>query len=169
MTREGALLITVAVTVVLLALMVWAWRRKARRDATPLSEMYELPEGSQLGDVFDGQYVATTRTGEPMQRIAAPGLGFISSATISVADTGVVLDLVGQRRVVIPADRIDEVAQATVAIDRIVETDGLVRLTWRTDSGSVVDTYLRAKDAPASALADSIHALIQNPRTGSHA
>ncbi|WP_417562544.1 hypothetical protein [Microbacterium sp.] len=169
MTQETALLIVVAIAVVLLALMAWGWMRRGRRDAATLSSAHELAEGSSVHDVFDGQYVATTREGEPLERVAAPGLGFRSSATISVADTGIALDLTGQERVVIPAERIDDVGQATFAIDRIVERDGLVRVTWRTDPGIVVDTYLRAKDASAARLADSIRPLIQTPRTGSAA
>ncbi|WP_029144245.1 hypothetical protein [Microbacterium luticocti] len=167
MTREGALLVMVAVAAVLLALMAWAWRRRTRRDAQPLSTVTALPDGAHVTARFDGLYVATTRQGEPLERVAAPGLGFRSKAQITVADAGIALDIPGQDRIVLPAERIDEVAQATLAIDRVVEKDGLVRVTWRTDPGFAVDTYLRPQDASAKALAERIRPLIH--RTGSAA
>jgi hypothetical protein len=168
MSREGALVLMIAIAVVLLALMAWGWWRRARRDATPLTTAV-LPADAQILARFDGLYVATTRHGDPLERIAAPGLAFRSKAAILVTDAGVALDLPGQDRIVLPAARLAEVAQATLAIDRVVERDGLVRVTWRTDAGPSVDTYLRAQDASAAALADSIRPLLSAPSTGSSA
>jgi hypothetical protein len=165
MTREGALVLMIGIAVVLLGLMAWAWWRRSRRDATPLTAAV-LPAAAEVRARFDGMYVATTRQGEPLQRLAAPGLGFRSKAVIVVADAGVALQMPGQPDTVLAADRIVAVAQATLAIDRVVEKDGLVRVTWRTDPGAIVDTYLRARDASAAILADSIRQLIPTPPTG---
>lgn len=169
MTREGALLLMVAIAIVLLALMAWGWYRRTRRDAQPLTTVHDLPAASTVIAQHDGLYVATTRHGEPLERIAAPGLGYRSRCDITVADTGIALDIPGQQRLVIPADRLVDVAQATVAIDRVVEKDGLVRVSWRTDPGTVVDTYLRARDGSSAALAAGIRPLIHDFRTGSAA
>lgn len=169
MTREAALLLMIAIAVVLLALMAWGWYRRTRRDAEPLTTVHDLPAGTSVIARHDGLYVATTRQGEPLERIAAPGLAFRSRADITVADAGIALDIPGQQRLVIPAARLIDVAQATVAIDRVVEKDGLVRLTWRAEPGTAVDTYLRARDASSAALADSIRPLIHDSRTGSAA
>jgi hypothetical protein len=169
MNQQTSVLIVVALAVVLIGLMAWGWVRRTRRDAQPLTGTRALPDGADVIAVHEGLYVATTRAGEPLQRIAAPGLRFRSRAAITVADAGVALDLPGQDRLVVPAERIDDVAQATVAIDRVVERDGLVRLTWRTDPGTTVDTYLRPQDVSAKTLADDIRTLITNHRTGSAA
>jgi hypothetical protein len=160
MNREGALLVMVAIAAVLLALMAWGWTRRRRRDATPLIAPSDLPTGSAIRAAFDGFYVATTAHDAPLERIAAPGLGFRSRAGITVADSGVALDIPGQQRIVLPVARIEAVAQSTVAIDRAVERDGLVRIDWTTDAGTTVDTYLRAADAPALALADAIRSVL---------
>jgi hypothetical protein len=52
--------------------------------------------------------------------------------------------------VFIPAHVIDSVATANVTIDRVVESDGLVRLSWHITAGSgsgpLVDSYLRTID-----------------------
>ena len=46
-----------------------------------------------------------------------------------------------------PADR------ATVAIDRVVERDGLIRLVWRAADGILVDSFIRpASGGPADIL-----------------
>ncbi len=169
MNREQALMLMIGIAIVLLALMAWGWYRRTRRDAEPLTGAHDLPEGTAVRARYDGLYVATTRHGEPLERIAAPGLGYRSRAEITIADAGIALDIPGQQRLVIPAERLVEVAQATLAIDRVVEKDGLVRVAWRTDPGTTVDTYLRARDASAAALAGSIRPLIQDFRTGSAA
>jgi hypothetical protein len=158
----------IGIAVVLLGLMTLGWWRRSRRDAQPLSRAV-LSDDAHVLARFDGLYVATTRHGEPLERLASPGLGFRSKAAIVVADAGLALEIPGQERIVLPAARLVEVAQATVAIDRVVERDGLVRVTWRTDPGSIVDTYLRAQDASAATLADSIRPLIPTSPTGSAA
>lgn len=169
MTREGALAVIVLVSVALLALLAWAWWRRSRRDARPLVSPGELPAGAHVRASFEVLYVATTREGEPLERIAAPGLGMRSRATLTIADEGLAVDLTGQPRFVITPDRIVDVGQSTVAIDRVVEKDGLTRLTWRTDADSIVDTYFRPQDASARALADAVAGILPATQTGTDA
>lgn len=158
MTREGALLIMAGVAVVVLALLAWAWMRRTRRDARYTAPVGELPDGTLVA-VFPGLYVATTRHDEPLERLAIRGLGFRSRVDVTVTSTGVALDLPGQPRIALTRDRLVDAAQATVAIDRVVERDGLTRVTWRIDDDTIVDTYLRPQDASARALADAIRPL----------
>ena len=169
MTREGALAIIVLVAVALLALLAWAWFRRSRRDAAPLVHPGELPATARTVAAFEVLYVATTQHDAPLERIAAPGLGMRSRATVTVADAGVAVDLTGQPRFVLAPDQILEVGQSTVAIDRVVEKDGLTRLVWRTDAGSVVDTYFRPQDASARALADAVAGILTPTQTGTDA
>lgn len=169
MTREAAFAVVAGLAVVVLGLMAWAWWRRRRRDATPLIAPGELPADAAVLAVFDGFYVATTRHQQPLERLATPGWGFRSRMTVTVADTCVALDLTGRPRVVLTPDRLVEVGQSTVAIDRVVEKDGLVRLVWRTDDGGVVDTYLRPQEASARALAEAIRPLIATTSTGAGA
>ena len=159
MSREGALLVMVGVVVVLMALGVWAWRRRTKRDAAPLAAIGEFPAGTTELAVFDTLYVATTRHDLPLERIAAPGLAFRSRADVTVTDAGVALDLTGLPRMLIPAGRISGVDQQAVAIDRVVEQGGLTRIAWRALTDELVDTYLRPQGASAKALADAIRPL----------
>lgn len=167
MTREGALLVILAVTLVLVGLGVWGWRRRSKRDATPLAKAGELPADATVLAAFDGLYVATTAHDAPLERINAPGLGFRSRVGVTVTDSGIALDLTGQPRIVLTPDRLVDVAQSTVAIDRVVEKGGLTRLSWRTDAGDVVDSYFRPQDASARALADAVRPLVPSTPAGS--
>ena len=164
MTREGSLAVLVAVAVVVLALLAWAWWRRTRRDSGLPAPVGEAPADAAILSRHEALYVATTRHGEPLERLAIRGLGFRSRADLTVTTAGVALDLTGQPRFFIPSTRIVEVAQATVAIDRVVERDGLVRISWSVDAERVVDSYLRPQDASARAVADEIGAI--SPQTG---
>ncbi|WP_169582545.1 MULTISPECIES: hypothetical protein [Microbacterium] len=168
MTREGALLITVAVALVLLALGVWAWARRTRRDSAIAAPFAEVPAGATTVAAFATLYVATTRHGDPLERLAVKGLGFRSRADVSVTDAGVAIDITGQPRMFLATARIAEVDQATVAIDRVVERDGLVRLTWRTDDATLVDSFFRPQDASARSLADAVSGILPT-QTGTEA
>lgn len=164
MTREGALLVMIGVTVVLLGLGVLAWRRRTRRDSGLLAPVGELPQGAIPTLTASGFYVATTRHGEALERLAITGLGFRSRVVVTVTDAGVALDLVGQPRMTLALDRIEAATLATVAIDRVVEPGGLVCVTWRArrsdGTDELVDSYLRPQDASARAVTDAIAATL---------
>jgi hypothetical protein len=165
MTREGALAITVLVAVALVVLLGWAWWRRTRRDAALIAPVGDIPSDAAPIAAFPSLYVATTRHGEPLERLAMKGLGFRSRADATVTDAGVALDITGQPRIFLARDRIDTVDQASVAIDRVVERDGLVRLCWRLDDGTLVDSYLRPQDASARALAEAVAGILPSNQT----
>lgn len=169
MTRETALLIIAAVAVALIVVLVWAWMRRTRRDSGLSAPVGEAPANAATIAAFRSLYVATTRHGEPLERLAIAGLAFRSRADVTVTDAGVALDLTGAPRVFFDIARLQDVAQSTVAIDRVVERDGLVRLTWSADDGTVVDTYLRPQDASARAMAVAIGSILTSTQIGSDA
>ena len=164
MTREGALLVMIAVAVGLLALGVVAWRRRSRRDGGLAAPFGEAPTDAREQVRSSGFYVATTRHDDALERLAIRGLGFRSRLDVTVTDRGVALDLVGQPRMFLALERISGVDLANTAIDRVVEAGGLVRIAWlanRSDgSTEIVDSYLRPQDELASALAAAISALL---------
>lgn len=164
MTRELALILMIALAVVLLALGVVAWMRRTRRDAGLAAPVAEIPAGATVASVTAGFYVATTPRDQPLERLAITGIAFRARVDVTVTDAGVALDLTGQPRLFLALDRIDGVDLARVAIDRVVEPGGLVRLSWRIagrDGADVaVDSYLRPQDGSARALADAIAAIL---------
>ncbi|MEV8268222.1 hypothetical protein [Microbacterium sp. NPDC076911] len=169
MTREGALAITVAVALVIIGVLIWAWMRRTRRDAGIAAPIGEMPDEATVVASFRTLYVATTRHGDPLERLAIAGLDFRSRADITVTTAGVALDLTGKPRVFFSCEIIRDVAQATVTIDRVVERDGLVRLTWLTADATPVDSYIRPQDASAHALADAIRGTLTPSQIGTDA
>jgi hypothetical protein len=170
MTREGALLIVLAFTAAVIGLGIWGWMRRTRRDAGMQAPQGGLPDDAVVHAVFACLYVATTAHDAPLERLAVKGLAFRAKAVVSVADAGVARDLQGEHPVLLPADALVDVTQSTVAIDRVVEKDGLTRITWRIAPDRLVDTYLRPQDASARALADAVRAILPAPTpTGSDA
>lgn len=165
MTREAASLVMIAAAVVAVGLMAWGWMRRRRRDSALVAPLGEPPEGSRVLAAFDALYVATTDHGAALERLAVRGLAFRSRARITVTDSGVALDMPRLPRVFVPTEAIAGVDLATVTIDRIVERDGLTRLTWWIEPTRAVDSYLRPVDASARALAAAIEPLGAAGRT----
>lgn len=144
-------LIIVAVLGAAYAGMILALRARKRRQAS-LGTAATVP--AELGVVLlqeDLLYVATTRADVPLERITVAGLGFRARAVVTVAASGVVLDLAGSAPVFVPAAAIVGAGRATWTIDRVVNQDGLVFLRW-TIGETPIDSYLRSAD-PAALVA----------------
>ena len=155
MDRAAPALIVVAVLLGIVALMWRSWRARARRDAA-LAAGYPAT-GAEPPELAAAPvlYVATTPRARPLERLAIPGLGFRARARLEVTAAGVDLRLAGEQPVFIPAAAIELLTPATVTIDRVVETDGLLLLGWRLHSpgpapktGEItsVDSYFRIPD-----------------------
>ena len=169
MTRDGAVLTMISIAVALLFSLVWAWLRRTRRDSATTAPVGEAPSGAAVLASFGVLYVATTRHAEPLERLAIKGLAFRSRADLTLTSAGIAVDLTGQPRLFLALDRLEAAEQATVAIDRVVEPGGLVRIDWRTDDGTVVDSFFRPQDASARAVADAITDLLTPTTTGNDA
>ena len=147
MDRSIPAAIALAFALALLLLMLRSWLARRKRDAN-LSAGYPLPTERAAerasAPVF---YVATTPRDAPLERLAIAGLGFRARAQIAVIETGVLLTLAGSDTIFVPASAIEKVSNATVAIDRVVEKDGLLCLGWRLPDQAVpVDSYFRFSD-----------------------
>lgn len=172
MDRVIPTVIVVAVLAGVITLMWRSWRARTRRDAglpaghpLPISDTAELAAARAL-------YVATTPRDRPLERLAIPGLGFRARAGLTVTGAGVYLAVPGEETVFIPAEAIELLSPATLAIDRVVETDGLLRLGWRlpgADSGAdsraasdrlSVDSYFRIpEDFDRDRITDAIRSI----------
>ncbi|GAA1754665.1 PH-like domain-containing protein [Agromyces humatus] len=144
------------VAVVVVAVIVWlmyrSWRHRTVRDESLTS--YPLPE-SPGAPALEAEvlYVATTPVGDPLERLAVKGLAFRGAAHVEVVSPGVILRIAGESTTFIPAARLVGASTASYTIDRGVEPDGLVALTWspraadETEPARRVDSYLRARYA----------------------
>jgi hypothetical protein len=153
-------LVTLGIIVLVLVLMALGWRNRRRRQSS-LEPLVEPP--AELGVVAlrdDVLYLATTAADRPLDRIAVQGLGYRANARVTVASSGVLLELVGERPVFVPATAITGVGLATWTVDRVVERDGLVFVRWVLGD-TALDSYLRSSDP--SALVAAIAPLASAP------
>ena len=137
-------------------LMVRSWRRRTVRDETLAA--YPAPAGLGTPALeVEALYIATTPESEPLERLAVERLAFRGSARVELHAEGVLLRIAGEQPSFIPADRLVAAGSATYAIDRGVEPEGLVALTWIVDDRSEpetptrVDSYLRSRPPGDSA------------------
>ncbi|CAN5334792.1 hypothetical protein BH10ACT7_BH10ACT7_01390 [soil metagenome] len=148
MDRTWLAAIVIAFLFVLLGLMVFGWQRRQRRQADVVAPQ---PAPDSLGTIlgsFVGKYVATTRAGDPLDRIAVHGLGFRGSIEVTVSDVGLLLERAGSPAIWIPRSDVRDMRRATWTIDRVVEPDGMHLVEW-TLGDTIVDTYLRMDDGAA--------------------
>ncbi|MGO1569790.1 MAG: PH-like domain-containing protein [Canibacter sp.] len=122
-----ATLIVVAVAILSLGAMWWAWRKRSQRSAA-----IQLPEQTgTLVETFERIfYVATTPAGEPLMRVNVPSLIYRGYASVSVHSAGVTVQVRGENAVTIPARSITSTSSARTRIDKAVERDGLAILSW---------------------------------------
>lgn len=155
------ILLTVGVLVVI-ALAVWGmrhgWRARAARQADlpapPAPPASLLDPGADQG--VTGLYVATTTSGDLLDRIVAHGLGHRGRAALSSSDAGVLIRRTGETDVWIPRADLREVRLGSGQAQKAFEAGGLILITWQLGDTDV-DTGFRADDpelhiATASAL-----------------
>ena len=141
----GAVVITIAVIALLVALILLGWRNRLRRQSgIAAPPAVPADPGVQLADPSEGQYVCTTTAGDWLDRIAAHQLGIRTNATLSVHPTGVLLARHGAPDVFIPAATITNVQRASGMAGKFVEKDGLLVITWALGD-KAVDTGFRPR------------------------
>lgn len=134
--------IVLGLLVLLLAGMWLAWSARSKRDSG-LTAGEPLPaDGIHPIVTTDVLYVATTKAGQPLERLAIRGLAFRARAELTVATEGVALSVPGQEPMFFPAHSIRSSRPATWTIDRVVESDGLIAITWRSGETDA-DSYVR--------------------------
>ena len=137
--------IVIVFGVLLLALMLFGWRARRRRQAGVAAPHAAPAELGRLLGTFDGKYVATTTAGDPLDRIAVHNLGFRGAASVTVTEAGLLVQRPGADDAWIPKAELRGWRRATWTIDRVVEPDGLELVEWMLGSRRV-DTYLRLDD-----------------------
>jgi len=165
---QWLILLSVAIPIALTALgMVLGWRALRRRQSH-LSGLAPVP--SELGAVLlteDLLYVATTPAERPLERIAVKGLGFRARAILTVAETGIRLELAGQQPGFLAKASLVGVGRATWTIDRVLSNDGLVFVRWtQTDVAGqqfALDSNFRSADPDA--LVAAIETIVATPAT----
>ena len=145
-----ALLCGLLFAAVIVAMWIgWRRQRAAQSAIYPAPESIPLDRGPATE--YAVAYVATTRGSDPFARVFAHGLGFRGNGTVAVTDGGISITREGERDVYIPASHVSGVEWASTAIDRGVETDGLIAVAWRL-GGLPVVTTLRPRDSATKTI-----------------
>jgi hypothetical protein len=142
----------------LFLLMRAGWRARGKSQSAlpaPTPAPVGLAAASFERDLF---YVATSKAENPLDRVVVRGLGFRGRAVVEVHPEGVVLDIAGATPILLERATLRDVGRATWTIDRVVETDGLIRIGWRLGDADV-DTYLRDSGDPREVI-DAIETLV---------
>lgn len=143
--------------------LMWAgWRRRQRAQAH-LPEAPEEPAGLDAPrfEVDDVHYVATSRTGDALDRIVVRPLAYRGRATVAVHETGALVTISGERPWFVPVQAVQAVAPAQATVDRAVERDGLIAIRWLLTPTDSVESYFRVVDpAERRALFDALEPLI---------
>lgn len=150
MDKAIGAIVAVAVVAIVAWLVLRSWRRRTARDAA--LSAHPVPAGLGIATLeAEVLYVATTPAGEPLERLALPGLAFRGAGRVEILPEGVILRIAGEPVSFIPVDRLIGAETASYAIDRGVEPDGLIAVSWIAaldDPEAVaprVDSYLRAR------------------------
>lgn len=163
MSQPVAVVLMLSVAAIILTLMLWGWSRRRHRDSgisAPRDLRTEAEIAVHGGYRATGLYVASTVHGAPLDRLAIAGLAFRAKSDIIVSPAGVALHLAGEHPVLIAPQALVAVDRATWVVGRIVEPNGLVLISWRTEVGTTVDSYLRLHDAEPTVLIAEIAALV---------
>ncbi|WLQ06230.1 PH-like domain-containing protein [Arthrobacter oryzae] len=145
------LVITLPLIAVVLLMIGLGWRNRLRRQSD-VEQLPAVPQELSLPlAAADGQYVATTTSGDWLDRIAVHGLGIRTDAELTVHPEGVLFERSGAGPLFIPANRVTGVRQDSGMAGKFVEKDGLLVVSW-TLGGRELDTGFRtrrADDKPA--------------------
>lgn len=159
MSRELAITVMIALAVLILLAMLFAWRRRLRRDSG-LTAPLGVPEHAEVARRDEVLYVSTTRHDQPLERLAVSPLTYRARGEVAVTDRGIALCLDGSPTVFLASSRLVQVERATVTIDRVVEPGGLIRISWSTDDDTVVDSYLRLTTGDPKTLISELQRLV---------
>lgn len=163
--RDIAVAITIAVAILILLTMLFAWRRRLRRDSGHVAPI-GVPEHAEVLSRHEVLYVSTTRHDQPLERLAIAPLAYRARGELAVTDRGIALCLDGEPTVFLSSATLVSVDRATVTIDRIVEPGGLVRVSWNTEDATLVDSYLRVANGDPQNLISELQRLIPANDTG---
>lgn len=156
MTQVEAGSLMLALMALALGLAWWGWRRKQSKFAH-LGQylVFDTPTEQSLFDSA-ALYVATTLSGQPLERVAVGPLAYRAKATLSLFPSGLSVSIPGQRPFLISQESDIHAGVATWTIDRVVEPEGLVVVQWSLGP-ETVESYFRLVDGDSSHLISMIN------------
>ena len=170
-THWAARILLTLVVLAVIALGIWGMRRgwlaRERRQSdlptppeVPAHVAAEVAAQAPAVAGVPGTYVATTSTGDLLDRIVVHGLGNLGRADLYLRSDGVLIDRVGESPLWIPQDHLRDVRLGSGQAQKAYEAGGLILITWQLGDRHL-DTGFRADDADAHrATATALSALL---------
>lgn len=158
MSRPIFALIWIAVIALIFVGMWWGWRARARRDAG-VTGAEAAPSGALIVEFPRAYYVSTTPVGEPMTRVAAPGLRYRGFADVTVREDGVSVEIPGERPVHVAAGQLRGSGSAGRRVGKAVERDGLGLMRWSAEGRELESSFRFGDRAEQQRFADAIDSI----------
>lgn len=158
--REIVALVTLLILVGLVTLVLQTVRsRIAKQSALGDLSSEKFVSGNLLGAAF-GQYVSTVYASNPLQRLMSHGLMHRGKAELKVLSDGIQVVRIGERSFSIPETAITKISRSSATIDRAVEQDGMVCITWMLGSTEVESNFRLISKDDSKAFYEQLHKLM---------
>jgi hypothetical protein len=165
-TAWGPRLALTAVVLAVIGLAIWGmlrgWRAREARQAD-LPELPAAPAEVLAEPGVAGQYVATTTSGDLLDRIVAHGLGHRGRAELRAGEQGVLIQRIGEVDLWIPRADLRAVRLGSGQAQKAFEAGGVILISWQLGN-RMVDTGFRADDPELHiTTAEALSALVPTP------
>ncbi len=140
MSRPLFALVVVAVIAIAFLGMWLGWRARARRDAG-VHGAAKAPAGALIAEFLQVFYISTTPVGEPLVRVAAPGLRYRGRARVCVFQDGVSVEIDGEDPLYFAASELRGSGSAGRRVGKAVEQGGLALMRWVATTDSDADVH----------------------------
>lgn len=131
------------IAILLVFLVVWrvyvSVQKRKKLQQSQLQKPKPSIGGVELGDVF---YASTVFGDSQLNRVWAHGLGGRGKAKLFIDPAGISLERTGEPSILIPKEDLVAMSRVSATIDKGVERNGLLALTWKLGE-TVLVTNLR--------------------------
>lgn len=146
--RDVVALLTLFLFVGILAVAIRSINRKSKL-VTYVAEPLRIDQLGGLLQTVRAQYVSTVLTANPLERFAAKELLFRGRSLVEIYQHAILIHREGEISIEIAAEFIQSITRESASIDRGVEPNGLLAISWLTNS-TLVTTNLRIEAADDS-------------------
>ena len=163
MAKQIMAIISLSVFALLAGLAVRAWRKRASDQAAEFTAPLEALEffGEVLAQA-KAFYVATTRGTNHLERINAYGLGARGFAQVLVFSEGLLIVRNGERPLAIERAQLTNVEFSQATIDKAVEPDGLLSVSWYQDSVNLATQLRIVEISDRKAISGAVKQIIES-------
>lgn len=132
----------------MVALMYWGWKGRARRQADAIGALPTVPAdlGALLIPPSSGLYVGSTLAPSWQNRIAVGDIGFRATGDLSRHEKGVLLERDGASAIWIPKAAIRAIRTERGLAGKVMSKDGVLVIRWELPTGTEIDTGFRGDD-----------------------